>query len=176
MFSIIAAAGNPLDFLSQFGVEWRLLISQGLSFAIVTAALYKFVFKPVIAVSEKRRAAIEQGLRDAEAAKVKLANAQTEAAKQAAEAATEAAKILKDARDDARNAVEKAAAEASAKAAEIRDRNEQQLERDKLKMKEELKSELSELVAKAAEAVAGSVLTDAQRSQLAELAAKELKK
>ena len=43
-------------------------------------------------------------------------------------------------------------------------------------MKEELKGELSELVARAAESVVGKVLTDAQRGELAEIASKELKK
>ena len=73
-------------------------------------------------------------------------------------------------------AVERAALEASAKAAEIRERNDEQLERDKLRMKEELKGELSELVARAAESVVGKVLTDAQRGELADIASRELKK
>ncbi len=176
MSAIFAAGGNPLDFLTQFGVEWQLLVSQGVSFAIVAAALYRFVFKPVIAASDERKRRIEQGLRDAEEAKAKLEHAREEADKLTAQATGEAAKILKSARDDAKETVERAAREASAKAAEIRERNDEQLERDKLRMKEELKGELSELVARAAESVVGKVLTDAQRGELAEIASKELKK
>ena len=63
MSAIFAAGGNPLDFLTQFGVEWQLLVSQGVSFAIVAAALYRFVFKPVIAASDERKRRIEQGLK-----------------------------------------------------------------------------------------------------------------
>lgn len=81
MPAILASGGNPLGFLSQFGVEWQLLVSQGVSFAIVAAALYRFVFKPVIAASNERKAKIEQGLKDAEDAKQKLAKAQSEADK-----------------------------------------------------------------------------------------------
>ena len=176
MSAIFAAGGNPLNFLEQFGVEWQLLISQGVSFLIVTTALYWFVFKPVIAMSDKRKQQIEQGLRDAEDAKERLASAQAEADKKTAEAIAEASQILKSARDDAKETIENAKREASAKAAEIRSRNEEQLERDKLKMKEELKSELSGLVAEATEAVIGKVLTDQQRSELASIASKELKK
>ena len=72
--------------------------------------------------------------------------------------------------------MENAAREAAAKAAEIRERNDEQLERDKLRMKDELKSELSGLVAEAAEAVVGKILTEQQRGELANLASKELKK
>lgn len=176
MSAILASGGNPLGFLSQFGVEWQLLVSQGVSFAIVAAALYRFVFKPVIAASNERKAKIEQGLKDAEDAKQKLAKAQSEADKKMALATAEAAEILKSARDDAKETVERAAREASAKAAEIRERNDEQLARDKVRMKDELKSELSELVAEAAEAVVGKILDDKQRAELANLAAKELKK
>ncbi|MBE6412622.1 MAG: F0F1 ATP synthase subunit B [Opitutales bacterium] len=176
MSAIFAAGGNPLNFLEQFGVEWQLLISQGVSFAIVATALYWFVFKPVIKASDKRKQEIEQGLQDAKDAKERLASAQAEADKKTAEAIAEASKILKSARDDAKQTIEDATREASAKATEIRQRNEEQLERDKLKMKEELKSELSGLVAEATEAVIGKVLTDQQRSELASIASKELKK
>lgn len=176
MSAIFAAGGNPLDFLTQFGVEWQLLVSQGVSFAVVAAALYWFVFKPVIAASDERKRRIEQGLKDAEEAKVKLDRAREEADKLTAQATGEAAKILKSARDNAKETVERAAREALAKAAEIRERNDEQLERDKQRMKEELKGELSELVARTAEAVVGRVLTESQRGELADMAAKELKK
>ena len=176
MSAIFAAGGNPLNFLEQFGVEWQLLISQAISFVVVTTALYWFVFRPVIAASDKRKQQIEQGLRDAEQAKERLASAQAEADKKTAEAIAEASKILKSARDDAKETVENATREASAKVAEIRARNEEQLERDKLKLKEELKAELSGLVAQATEAVVGKVLTDQQRSELATIASEELKK
>ena len=85
MGTLIAAGGNPLEFLSQFGIEWRLLVSQGVSFAIVACALYYLAFKPVMAAADKRREKIEQGLKDAEEAAAKLANARMEAEKQTAE-------------------------------------------------------------------------------------------
>ena len=68
MQTILAASDSPLNFLSEFGVEWPLLVSQGLSFAIVAAALYYFVFRPVIKASDARKAEIEKGLEDAKRA------------------------------------------------------------------------------------------------------------
>ena len=44
---------------------------------------------------------------------------------------------------------------------------------EKLKMREDLKAELSGLVVKAAESVVGEILTQEQRGKLAELAAKK---
>lgn len=168
------AAENPLGFLTQFGVQWQLLISQGLSFAIVAAALYYFVFRPVIAASTKRQAEIEQGLKDASDARAKLAAAEDEARARLRETAAEASKILNQARDAAKKTIEEAAADANAKAAQIRERTEEQIARDKAQMKEELRFELSGLVVKAAQSVVGEVLTDQQREKLAKLAVEKL--
>ena len=175
MLPVIADGGNPLGFLTQFGVEWRLLLSQALSFAIVAAALYFFVFKRVIKVSALRREEIAKGLRDSQEAARRLAEAETEAGKKLKEAAAEAAATLRQAHDDAKRAID-AAHEASEKAAEIRARSEEQIEADKKRMREELKAELAGLVVKASEAVVAEVLTDEQRGRLAEIAAEKLEK
>lgn len=180
MTNILAAAGNdgsnPLEFLTQFGIEWQLLVSQGISFAIVAVALYYFVFKPVIKVSAERQQKIEQGLKDAEEARKNLETAQQTAKSKLDEAAAEAAKVLSEARDSAKRSIAAASEEASAKAVEIRALNASQLEMDKARMKEELKSELSELVAETATKLIGRILTPEQRAALAAEAADELAK
>ena len=152
MSTLLAAGGNPLEFLTQFGIEWRLLVSQGISFAIVACALYYFAFKPVMAVADKRRETIEKGLKDAAEAAEKLASAQAEADRKAAEAAKEATNALESARAPAKTVIEQARA----------------------RMKRELEGELRILVAKAAEEAVGKILTAEQKKSLDELAVKEL--
>ena len=174
MHAIIATGESPLAFLTQFGVEWQLLISQAISFALVTAVLYYFAFKPVIAKAQERRQIIEKGLSDAENARKQLESSEAEASKKLAQAALESSEILRRANDDAKRTIERAAEEAAAKAADIQARAEAQIEAEKLKMREDLKAELSGLVVKAAESVVGEILTQEQRGKLAELAAKKL--
>ena len=156
MSALIAAGSNPLEFLTQFGIEWRLLVSQGVSFAIVACALYYLAFKPVMAAADKRREKIEKGL------------------KEAAEAALEATRILESARADAKAVIEKAAAAAAEQAAEIRRQSDEQLAQDRERMKRELRDELCVLVAKAAEEAVNGILTPEQRKKLDERAAEEL--
>ena len=174
MSALIAAGSNPLEFLTQFGIEWRLLVSQGVSFAIVACALYYLAFKPVMAAADKRREKIEKGLKDAEEAAAKLAAAKAEADKQAAEAALEATRILESARADAKAVIETAAAAAAEQAAEIRRQSDEQLAQDRERMKRELRDELCVLVAKAAEEAVNGILTPEQRKKLDERAAEEL--
>ena len=174
MHIVLATSESPLGFLSDFGVKWELLISQGLSFAIVAAALYWFVFKPVSSVAEKRQAEIQKGLDDAKKAAQELKNAQTVADEKLNEAIVESAKMLKDARDEAKLTIERATQEASAKVAEIRQKSQDQLESDRNRIKQELRIELSEAVANATKQVLKDVLTDEQKAKLAEIAAKKL--
>ncbi len=172
---LIIATGNPLEFLDGFGIEWELLLSQALSFGIVAVALYWFVFKPVIKVSDSRREEIARGLADAEEAKKRLVEAENTAKEEISRAAREASETLSKAREDAKKAMEQASKEAREKAEEIRAKSEEQARLDIERLRGELRSELSELVKEAAIAVVGEVLTEEQKSKLSEMAAKKLK-
>ncbi|OGZ08467.1 MAG: ATP synthase F0 subunit B [Candidatus Lloydbacteria bacterium RIFCSPHIGHO2_02_FULL_50_13] len=57
-----------MDALLAFGVNWKLLLIQGLNFGLLLLVLYKFLYKPLFALIDKRQQAIEKGLKDAEAA------------------------------------------------------------------------------------------------------------
>ncbi len=174
MHTILATSESPLGFLSQFGVEWQMLISQSLSFAIVAFALYWFVFRPVSNAAEKRQSEIQKGLDDAKQAAQELKDAQKVADEKLNEAIAESAKILKEARDEAKATIERATQEANEKAAEIRQKSEAQLENDKIRLKQELSAELAEVVVKAAKKAVEDVLTDEQKAELANIAAKKL--
>lgn len=176
LLAVAQGGENPLSFLTDFGVNVDLLISQGISFGIVALALYYFVFKPVLKVSAERQQKIEQGLKDAQEARENLANAQAVAATKLEEAAKEAAKVLAEARESAKRTIDSATQEALTKAEQIRLDNEAQLARDKVLMKEELKGELAGLVANATEKLIGRILTQEQRAKLASEAVEEISK
>lgn len=57
-----------MDALTAFGVNWKLLLIQGLNFGILLLVLYRFLYRPLLAMLEKRREVIAKGLKDAEAA------------------------------------------------------------------------------------------------------------
>lgn len=59
--------------LEQLGVNWRLLLTQGVNFFILLAALTILVYRPLLKVMEERRKRIEFGLKSAEEAEQHLA-------------------------------------------------------------------------------------------------------
>ena len=84
-----------MEILNAFGIDWKLITIQGLNFVVVLFVLYRYAYTPVLAILEKRKKIIEDGLRDAAAAKV---------VKQEMEA--ERTRTLRDAREEGGKLVE----------------------------------------------------------------------
>jgi F-type H+-transporting ATPase subunit b len=104
---------------SAFGIDWHLLIAQAVNFGIVLIALWYFLYKPVLATMEERRALISRGVEDAERAGEKLAGADTEALSRVAVADTEAASIIANARETANSEKTRLLKEAEARAVAV---------------------------------------------------------
>lgn len=64
--------------VAAFGIDWKLLFAQGVNFAIVFGVLSYFLYKPALRVIEARRAKIAEGVRAAEQADRRLAEADEE--------------------------------------------------------------------------------------------------
>jgi F-type H+-transporting ATPase subunit b len=58
--------------ISQFGLDWKLFLSQLFNFALILIILRAFVYKPLISLLNKRRDKIEQGLVKAQEAETRL--------------------------------------------------------------------------------------------------------
>lgn len=59
-------------FISQFGLDWKLFLSQLVNFALILVVLTFFVYKPVIKIIKERNRKIKEGLDKAEEAGVRL--------------------------------------------------------------------------------------------------------
>src|SRR5215469_8714454 len=77
---IAASSGGVTDILRQtadtFGWNWKLFLSQVISFSIVAYLLQRFAYKPILAVLEERRRKIEEGQINAEKIRKELAEAE----------------------------------------------------------------------------------------------------
>jgi F-type H+-transporting ATPase subunit b len=83
---------------SAFGIDWRLLIIQGINFAVLLSALSYFLYKPVMKMIDDRREKIAEGVRLAEAAEGRLAEATAEGQGLVGAAAREAEGLVAAAR------------------------------------------------------------------------------
>ena len=53
------------SFITTFHIDWKILIAQGINFAIVLLLLYFFALKPLKKVMSERTTVIEKGIADA---------------------------------------------------------------------------------------------------------------
>jgi F-type H+-transporting ATPase subunit b len=105
------------EILYAFGIDARLIAIQIFNFALLAAALWYFLYRPVLNLIESREAKIAQGVRDAEAAAAEKAAAESERATVLKAASTEADLMLERAREHAAEKEAALVAEAEAKAA-----------------------------------------------------------
>jgi len=63
MLSVLATtnAASP-GLLQALGIDWKLLVEQGVGFLILVAILGKFVYPALVKAIDDRRATIEAGL------------------------------------------------------------------------------------------------------------------
>lgn len=66
------------EFAAAFGLDWKLLIIQAINFGALLAILTYFLYKPLMKLIDERQAKIAEGVRMAEAASTRLAEAQAE--------------------------------------------------------------------------------------------------
>ena len=64
--------------ISTFGIDWRLLLVQSVNFGLLLLVLWRFVYRPVLAMIDERREKIAEGVQKAEAADRRLAEADEE--------------------------------------------------------------------------------------------------
>jgi len=101
--------------LDQLGIDWHLLLSQAINFALLLIVLRIFVYKPLLKLLHDRREKIEGGLVKAEEAERRLHEVDEIGKGKIKHAEAEALGILKRTELDAKSLEEKLLAEAKRK-------------------------------------------------------------
>lgn len=136
--------------LEAFGIDWKLLIAQGVNFGLLLVVLWYFLYKPVMKTLDDRANLIKQGVEDAEAATAKLATADTEAATRVDAAEVEAQGLLSRARDEAGVERTRIVKEAEARAAALEKDAEMRAEENAARTLRESEQEIARLAILAA--------------------------
>ena len=160
--------------MSALGIDWRILITQLISFSIVFFILWRFAYKPIFTMLQLRREKIAEGLANAEKIKARLA--QTEANRQGVlrQAGEMADKMIEEARAAAAQVREVETQKAIAAAEQIIARAREAAAQDHARMLDELKREVGRLVVQTTTTVTGKILTPEDQRRLAEETEKQL--
>lgn len=152
--------------MEQLGINLGYLLVQVFNFAILFVVLRAWVFKPLIAMLEERRARVAQGLEDARIAEEARQNAEAEAEEILSEAQQKANQRVREATERAEEAAREVRAEAEEQAREILESARKEAEQTRKEALGELRGQMASMVMAAAQKVVGESLDDAQQRRL----------
>jgi F-type H+-transporting ATPase subunit b len=157
-----------MAFFDAFGVDLVKLGFQVLNFLLLLYLLNRFLFKRVFALVDERKAKIEQGLEDAQAAARdrELARAEREAA--VAEARKEAAEMLASANKVATDTRNEILAEARAEAEKVTERARAEINAEKDRAMADLRAQVADLALDAASKLIRSDMNATTQRRLVE--------
>jgi F-type H+-transporting ATPase subunit b len=167
-------AGTAKDTAQRFGLDLPHFLAQVVSFLIVTGLLYRFAYKPILAVLEERRQRIAESLANAE--KIRAELAKTEVARQEVlnRANAQANQFIEEARAAAARVREQETQRAIAMAEQIIAKAREAAAADHARMLGELKREVGRLVVQTTATVTGKILTPEDQKRLAEETSRQL--
>src|SRR5947208_14722220 len=175
---IAASSGGITDILRDtaetFGWNWKLFLSQVISFCIVAYLLQRFAYKPILALLEERRRKIEEGQLNAEKIRKELAEAEKRYQEIVAKANADAQRMIDEARESAAHLSERKQQEAIASAEQIVAKAKEAATLEHERQMQTLKRELGRLVIDTTAKVTGKVLTSDDQKRLQEEAARQV--
>lgn len=161
--------------ISSLGINLKSFLFQLATFVIVLLILRRWVFPKLVHTLEARRKTLEESLVQAKQTQEALERAEEKSSEILHKARQQADATLADADERVKALIAKAEAAAQDQAQRVLVEGKAQLDQEKTKLREELKSELANLVVMTTEKVLGSKLNKSEDSRLVASAIKEIK-
>lgn len=110
---------NMQELIEKLGLNWKLLLAQGVNFLLILVILRFTLYKPLVRILRERRERIAKGLQDAEDAATRLQKVDAERKEKLADAERESLRILAEFEGQAKRKEEELMRQARAKESEI---------------------------------------------------------
>jgi F-type H+-transporting ATPase subunit b len=163
------------ELITKLGIDWKLLVANAITFLIVLWLLRKFAYRPILAMLDKRRQTIADGLDNAK----KIADERHQFAMEKEQllhqAKNSAQQLIHQAERQATEQRQVLLTQAQADMQTMVAKTKQQLEREKQQMVVAAKAELAGVVVAATKKVIGEHLDQPLESKLNDQAVKALK-
>ena len=150
----------------QINLFW--IVAQAGSFLLFLVILYLVAFRRITGVLEERRSRIEQGLRDADQARLDREQASAERLRVLTEARAESEEILARAQRVAEETRERDMAELRAQLEQMRERAATDIAAEKDRALAEVRAQVADLALAAAARVVGETMTGERERRLVE--------
>ncbi len=163
------------EFITNFGIDWRLLLAQAVNFFLLLFLLKKFAYKPILAMLAKRRQEIEKGFELRREAEETLKRADELRAATLQQARTDSLAMVNEAEQAGKKRQEEIVAEAAKKSEQIIRDAKRIIMQEKAIMGEEVYATAHELIKQGLVKVLGKIPHEERDRQLIRDALAELK-
>lgn len=126
-----------MEILNNFGFDPVILVAQIVNFLIILYLLKRFLYKPVLSMLKKRKETVEEGLRQAEEARITLEKT-----------IEEEKKILTKAQDEAKKIIEETKKQSLLLSQEAETNTKEKIEKMLLEARQKIEEEEKEIEAK----------------------------
>jgi F-type H+-transporting ATPase subunit b len=168
------AAEEQSTGFGAFNINLKSFIFQLVTFVLVLVVFKKWVLPPLMKTLDERRKAVEDALTKAKQTEEALAKAEEKSSQIIKTAREQADRSLAEATAQARDIVAKAEAAAGIQTQRLMEEAKEQLGHERLKLEEQLRGELADLVIMTTEKVLRQKVDTKQDARLVESAIKEL--
>ncbi|MFA5107079.1 MAG: F0F1 ATP synthase subunit B [Patescibacteria group bacterium] len=165
-----------MELITQLGINWKLLIAQVINFFILLFVLYRFAYKPILRMLNKRTATIEKSLDDAKQIERNLAESAKEKEAALKSARQQAQKILDEVMQKAEALRQEKLKLANAEVEEIVKRTKAELAQAKITLVKEAQAEVADVVVQAVEKILLERLDEKKDRELVQRALAEIVK
>ena len=163
------------EFITHFGIDWRLFLAQVVNFFLLLFLLKKFAYKPILVMLAKRRREIEKGFELRAEAEETLKNADKLRAATLQQARIDSLAMVNEAEQAGRKRQEEIVAEAAKKSEQIVHDAKRIISQEKAIMGEEVYATAHELVRQGIVKVLGKMPSEERDRELIRSALAELK-
>jgi F-type H+-transporting ATPase subunit b len=145
-----AAKPESEGILAGLGIDFTLLILQGIAFLLMVFILAKWVYPVFMRILDEREEKISESTKAAEKAQKAAEKAEANVAEEMKKARTEAAEIVATAKNEANQMVDKAQADAKTRAERIVAEAQEEINKSIVSARKDLEKDVLSLVKKAA--------------------------
>lgn len=164
-----------MEILENFGVQPVLLLAQIVNFVILLFLLKKFAYKPIMKVLDERKQKIETGIKQAEEVERKLAETEERQKEIIGNAERESTKIIEEAKNAAKKLQESTLIDTNKRVEETLVKNKVALKLENEKMVQEVKANMTILVADVTKKILGKTLSNKDSEELVKKSLEDIK-
>lgn len=175
MITLASITETAAGLVEKFGIDWPLLLAQGVNFVIVAFVIWQFGLKKVLLTVKEREEKIADSLKNAERIKLELEATEKQQQETLQEASLEAKKTIAVAQEKAKTYIESQKEEARKQADEIIEKAKSSMALERQRVLNDARDEIASLVVLTASKVLQRELGDDEKSRFSESAAKEIK-